>query len=130
LALLQAIRVGDLPVHLRAAHAAIAAGLLLEADRPAEALEAAEAGVGQAESDRLLESALWERMGRAYLAMGRQEEAAEPFARCGRLQEQMLDEGDPRVAPWIKAYARTLRQAGREQEAVRLEDKLSRLQNA
>jgi hypothetical protein len=130
LALLHAIRVEALPPHLHAPQAAIRAGLLLEAGRPAEALEAAEAGLQRAGQDRLLESALWERMGRACLAMGREEEAKEPFARCGKLQEQMLDEGDPRVAPWIKAYARTLRQGGREQEAARLEGKLAGLPSA
>ena len=130
LTLLHAIRPDGIPSHLRGAHAAMRAGLLLEAGRPAEALDAAEAGVGAAGQDRLLESALWERMGRAYLAMGREQDAREPFARCGKLQEQMLEEGDARVAPWIKAYARTLRQSGHEQEAARLEGKLARLQTA
>lgn len=127
LALLQTIPVKGLPPHLHAAHAALCSGLLLQAERPAEALAAAEAGVKLTTQDRLLESALWERMGRAYLAMGRQEEAKAPFARCGELQEQLLDEGDARVTPWIKAYARTLREAGHEQQAVRLEQKLARL---
>ena len=128
LALLQTIRVDGLPPHLHAAHAALTAGLLLEAERPAEALAAAEAGVKLETQDRLLESALWERIGRAYVALGRQEEAKEPFARCAKLQEQMLDKGDVRVAPWIRAHANALRQAGHEQEAARLEGKLARLQ--
>jgi hypothetical protein len=130
LALLHAIRVEQLPPQLAGAYAVMRASLLLEAGRPEEALQAAETGVAIGGQDRLLESTLWERMGRAYLAMGREQEAREPFARCGARQEQMLEDGDARVAPWIKAYARTLRQAGNEQEAARLEGKLARIQSA
>ncbi|MCB9383878.1 MAG: tetratricopeptide repeat protein [Bryobacterales bacterium] len=130
LALLHAIQSQELPPQLRGAHGAIRAGLLLEAGRNDEALQAAEEGLEHAGQDRLLESALWERMGRAYLAMGREEEARDPFARCGELQEKMLDEGDARVAPWIQAYTRTLRASGREEEAARLEGKLARLQKS
>jgi len=130
LVLLQTIRPEGLPPHLHAAHAALASGLLLQIERPQEALQAAEAGVKAGTQDRLLECALWERMGRAYQAMGREEESNEPFARCREMQEQMLDEGDMRVAPWIQAYAKSLREAGRKDEAARLEDKIARLQKA
>ena len=130
LALLHTISGDGLPEQLRAAHGAVCAGLLLEAGRPAEAIQAAEAGLQHPNQDRLLESVLWERIGRAYLAMSREEEAKAPFARAGKLQEQMLEEGDARVAPWIEAHVRALRNAGHEQEAAGLEGKLARLSKA
>jgi hypothetical protein len=130
LALLHAIAGDALPAQLRAPYAAVTASVLLEANRREEAIQVAEAGLQQPNQDRLLESVLWERIGRAHLALERVEEAKEPLARAGKLQEQMLEEGDPRVAPWIEGYARRLREAGREQEAARLEEKLARLQKA
>ncbi len=128
LALLETVRAEGLPPHLRAAHATLLSGLLLQLDRPAEALAAAQTGVEQSSDDRLLESALWERVGRARLALGQQQEAQEPFARAAKLQEQLLDEGDRRVAPLLQAYAQALRQAGRAPDAERLEAKLAALE--
>ena len=125
LALLHAIRPEGLPAHLHAAHAALLSGLLLQIGKADEALQAAEAGVERAGQDRLLESALWERIGRAHLALGREQEAHEPFAKSARLQEQLLEEGDKRVVPLLEAYARSLRQAGQAEAAERLEAKLA-----
>ena len=114
---------------VRGAAAAIRAGLLIQAGRPADAAHAAEAGLAHSNGDPLLESALWERAARAYTDAGRAGEAAQAATRVRALHEQLIESGDPRIAPLVRGYAQALRQAGRDAEADAMEAKLPRVES-
>lgn len=123
IALLEACLTGRVPESLRAAAEAIRSGLLIEAGQFAEAETFALKGVEFAD-DKLLESALVERLAAARRSQGREQQAAEDFARAHALRMELLEEGDGRVKPVLQQYAHALRANGREEEAVEIERRL------
>jgi len=124
LTLLEAASSGSVPEVLRAPIEAVRSGLMIEAGQPAEAETSALRGVELAD-DKLLESALMERLGAARRAQGRGEQADQDFVRSHQLRMELLEEGDARVVPVLRQYAQVLRANGRETDAAEIEQRLA-----
>ncbi len=124
LAVLDAAVAQGAPQPLEAAVEAIRSGLMLEVGRFADAEATAKKGI-ELSTDKLLESALSERLGAALRSQGREDDAAEAFARSHELRMELLEEGDRRVAPVLKQYAQMLRRESREDEAAKIEERLA-----
>ena len=120
---LEAGIVNGAPQELAAAIETLRSGLLLQCSRFADAEAAAKQGIELCQ-DKLLESALVERLGAALRSQGRQEAAEEAFKRCHELRMELLADGDPRAKPVLQQYAAVLRHAGQEEQAAEIEKKL------
>ena len=129
LAVLEAAETSGIPQELAAAIEALRSGLLLQIGRFADAEVSAKKGVEIAQ-DKLLESALVERLGAALRSQGRQEAAAEQFARAHALRLQLLQDGDPRAPQVLQQYAAILRKSGEEEKAAEIEAKLGAVKPA
>lgn len=112
------------PKALPPAFHAIRAGMLLDLNRNAEALESAQAGLDSASEDQLLRSALWERLGTAQQRLGMEPEAAESYQHSRDIHEELLKNGDARVAPLFEQAVKALEAGGRTKEAEELRKKI------
>jgi tetratricopeptide (TPR) repeat protein len=124
LAVLDAIGKVAEPQGLPPAFFAIRAGVLLDLDRNADAQDAAQAGLAMDMDDALLSSALWERLGTAQQRLGLTEDAAQSYQQSQKIQENLLEAGDARVAPLFEQAVRALEAGGRTQEAEELRKKI------
>ena len=112
------------PKALPPAYHAIRSGVLLDLNRHADALEAAQAGLESATDDKLLSSALWERLGTAQLRLGMQSEAEQSYQQSREIHESLLKDGDARVVPLFEQAVRALQAGGRAAEAEELRKKI------
>lgn len=124
LAVLAAASASGVPASLKAPIEAIRSGLQVDAGHFAEAETSALRGIEIAE-DKLLESALMERLGAARRAQGRVDQAEKDFLRSHQLRMELLAEGDARVVPMLRQYAQVLRANGREGDAAEIEKGLT-----
>lgn len=124
LMLLDACRVESFPANLDAAYYTIRSGLLLNLERYADANLAAREGLNHSADDKLLESALWERLAVASSKVGLSAEAEQASAKSQELRKQLVAAGDPQAVQLLEQTAAALREAGRDEEATALESQL------
>ncbi|MBI1356143.1 MAG: hypothetical protein GC160_17520 [Acidobacteria bacterium] len=124
LAVLDALAAVTDPASLPPAFFAIRSGVLLDLRRNEEAERDAMTGLARVGEDRLLQSALLERLGTAHKLQGREAEADEAYGLSRKLQEQLLDAGDERVVPVFQQAVQALEAAGRPDQAAELRRKL------
>lgn len=124
LAVLEAGLSRGAPKELAAPIETLRSGLLLQTGRFADAEASARRGIEIA-ADKLLESALVERLGAALRSQGRKEAAEEAFAKCHQLRLQLLEDKDPRARQILEQYAAVLRKSGEDERAAEIEAKLN-----
>ena len=121
---LDACRVESFPANLNAAYYAIRSGLLLHLERYADANLAAREGLNHSGDDKLLESALWERLATASANIGQSAEAEQARTKSLELRQQLLAAGDPQMVKLFEQTAAALRREGRDSEAAAIESQL------
>jgi hypothetical protein len=112
------------PKALPPAFHAIRSGVLLDLNRNHDALEAAQAGLESAIDDKLLSSALWERLGTAQKRLGMDADAEQSYQQSREIHESLLKDGDARVVPLFEQAVKALEAGGRAAEAEELRKKI------